>query len=97
MNYRFRYYNSMDVQDKKDRRSWYTVHDVGPESEVPVKLLEASRMMFELRNTIYETSPNEPDEFDVLMIQGNCDKVIKMAMEGKKPWLNVEKRYQGRT
>jgi len=102
--YRFRYYANLkeiDSLDSGDHFSWYTMHCPGAP---PDHILEIMREMFtRLRDVAYSdgVTPNEPDEWSVLKVDGNYEKFYAAAGAADLPWLHIKRitpeEYEKRT
>lgn len=90
LTYRMRYYNSRDVHDQNDRKSWYNM-SFKP-IVTPELLLPMCRSFFVVGiPAVYgkDVTPDEPNTFDVLMLEGDHRKALEVVKASGKHWLNV--------
>lgn len=81
-SYRFRYYNSQDPYDKKDKKHWYTV--VSRKEETKESMLASLRRMIK---ALELASGQRADE--ILMKDGNYKQFCEEF--ASKSWTHIEK------
>jgi hypothetical protein len=90
VSYRFRYYKSraIDSEESGDTFSWYRIHTPGAP---PDKILEIMQATFTAMRPLAfgNVTPNEPDKWEVLKIEGDSTKYFKIAYERNLHWLHV--------
>lgn len=88
LTYRYRYYNSPDPHDKRDKWSWYGLHipESGKKPSDIVTLFQgvigyAARMSF-------RESEDLDTGFDTVVIEGDSERALEILFAQRKDWLH---------